>query len=287
MVKGVAPRVVSKWRQFGGWWTRYQHLSQACGCDMTFSVFVPPKGEPTTPLPALTYLSGLTCTDENFVQKAGAARRAAERGIALLAPDTSPRGLGVPGEDDSYDFGSAAGFYVDATAEPWAKGYNMESYVTEDLLDAVEGIVDVSNLGVTGHSMGGHGALTLALKHPGLFKSVSALAPICNPTTVPWGKKAFEGYLGSVDAGKDHDATELIAKLGAKQFDDILIDQGADDAFLVGDTNQLQPEAFIAACDAANQPVTVRFQEGYDHSYFFISSFIDDHVDFAADRLLK
>ena len=278
--------VVSRWRQFGGWWTRYSHLSQACSCDMTFSVYLPEAAK--GPVPALKYLSGLTCTDENFVQKAGAARRAAERGIALIAPDTSPRGLEIPGEDDSYDFGSAAGFYIDATRDPWTKGYNMETYIVQELREVLKEIpeIDISNLGITGHSMGGHGALTLAMKHPDVYTTVSAFSPICNPTAVPWGKKAFEGYLGGNESDWSlHDATELVVKQNQLR-DDILIDQGADDNFLVGDVNQLQPEAFKAACASVQQPLTLRYQDGYDHSYFFISSFIDDHIDFAADRLL-
>lgn len=278
-------KVMSKWKQFGGWWTRYSHLSQVCGCDMSFSVYVPP--ETSGPVAALKFLSGLTCTDENFVQKAGAARRASERGIGLISPDTSPRGLGLAGEDDSYDFGSGAGFYVDATNEPWSQNYKMESYVTKELLEIIDSEVkdiDARRISVSGHSMGGHGALTLALKYPDLYKSVTAFAPICNPTQVPWGQKAFQGYLK--EDGKMHDATELFLARGTKLFDSILIDQGADDNFLTGDVNQLQPQALEKACLKISQPLTLRYQPGYDHSYFFISTFIDDHVDFAADRLL-
>ena len=252
---------------------------------MVFSVFVPPVQQ----APCLFYLSGLTCTDENFVQKAGAARRASELGVALVAPDTSPRlpdDRKLPGEDDSYDFGSGAGFYVDASVYPWSQYYNMYSFVTQELPEAVMVAcpeVDVQTRSITGHSMGGHGALTIALKQPAVWRSVSAFSPICNPTKVPWGVKAFEGYLGSVEAGLEHDACELVKK--GPRPDAILVSQGADDDFLVGDVNQLQPEAFRSACDAVGQELDLRYEAGYDHSYFFIQSFIDDHLDFHASRL--
>ncbi|KAJ8606630.1 hypothetical protein CTAYLR_008392 [Chrysophaeum taylorii] len=278
---------LARWRQFGGWWTRYAHDARSTKCEMTFSVFVP---DGATAAPTLYYLSGLTCTDENFVHKAGAARQASSRGVALVVPDTSPRGNGLAGEDDAYDFGTGAGFYVDALQEPWASaGYKMESYVATELRDLVDGLegVDADNAGLTGHSMGGHGALTLAFKYPDRYASVSALAPICNPTRCPWGVKAFEGYLGSVDAGEDHDACKLVAKHETGRFDSILVDQGAEDQFLVGDIDQLRPESFRAACDKAGQNLNLRYHPGFDHSYFFISTFIDDHVDFAADRLLN
>ena len=274
---------------FGGSWQRYKHESQCTKTPMTFSVFVPPAATPEAPAPCIFYLSGLTCTDENFVQKAGAARAAAERGVALVAPDTSPRGAGVDGEDDAYDFGSGAGFYVDATAAPWRDNYNMYSYVTEELVAAVRDAapaVDVGRRSITGHSMGGHGALTIAMKAPETWTSVSAFSPICNPTKVPWGAKAFEGYLGSVEAGAAHDASELVRKSGPFAFGDILISQGADDDFLVGDVDQLQPEALRAACDSVGQGLELRYEAGYDHSYFFIATFVDQHVNFHADRLL-
>ena len=270
---------------FGGQWRRFQFDSSTTGTPMVFSVFVPPVEK----APCLFYLSGLTCTDENFVQKAGAARRAAELGIALVAPDTSPRlpeDRRLPGEDDSYDFGSGAGFYVDATNYPWSQYYNMYSFVTQELPEAVMVAcpeVDVQTRSITGHSMGGHGALTIALKQPAVWRSVSAFSPICNPTKVPWGVKAFEGYLGSVEAGLEHDACELVKK--GPRPDAILVSQGADDDFLVGDTNQLQPEAFRSACDGVGQELDLRYEAGYDHSYFFIQSFIDDHIDFHASRL--
>ena len=284
---GAAKRVGSN-ACFGGVWQRFTHDSKATKTPMTYSVFVPPGATAAAPAPCLFYLSGLTCTDENFVQKAGAARAAAAHGVALVAPDTSPRGAGVPGEDDAYDFGSGAGFYVDATAAPWSEHYNMYSYVTDELVESLRGVpeVDVDTRSVTGHSMGGHGALTIAMKDPSAWKSVSAFSPICNPTKVPWGKKAFEGYLGSVEAGAAHDASELVRKGGPFAFGDILISQGADDDFLVGDVDQLQPEAFRAACDSVGQGLELRYEAGYDHSYFFIATFVDQHVNFHADRLL-
>ncbi|KAH8073089.1 S-formylglutathione hydrolase [Aureococcus anophagefferens] len=235
---------------------------------MAFSVFVPPAATPEAPAPCIFYLSGLTCTDENFPAR---------------------RGAGVDGEDDAYDFGSGAGFYVDATAAPWRDNYNMYSYVTEELVAAVRDAapaVDVGRRSITGHSMGGAGALTIAMKAPETWTSVSAFSPICNPTRVPWGKKAFEGYLGSVEAGAAHDASELVRKGGPFAFGDILISQGADDDFLVGDVDQLQPEAFRAACDSVGQGLELRYEAGYDHSYFFIATFVDQHVNFHADRVL-
>jgi len=240
-------------------------------------------------MPALYWLSGLTCTDENFSQKSGFARAAAARGLAIVLPDTSPRGVTIEGADDSYDFGSGAGFYVDATEVKWAGHYHMYSYVTSELPSVVAATFPDELSGkkaISGHSMGGHGALTLYLKNPGMYASVSAFSPICHPTNCPWGVKAFTGYLGSTDAGKPHDAVELINAYDGAPFP-ILVDQGAADNFLVGDVNQLQPEALKAACAAKGLPLDMRMQEGYDHSYFFISSFIDDHINFHADALAK
>lgn len=234
------------------------------------------------------YLSGLTCTDDNFTQKACAQKAAAVHGMAIVAPDTSPRGAGIEGEDDAYDFGSGAGFYVDATEAKWATHYNMYTYITKELPSIIEANfpVDIARMGVTGHSMGGHGALTLAFRNPELFKSVSAFSPICNPTKCPWGEKAFTGYFGSVDAGKEHDATELMLARGPfAQFPDILIDSGTADNFWTGEVNQLLPENFLAACRAKSQNVTLRMQAGYDHSYFFIATFMDDHIAFHAGNL--
>jgi S-formylglutathione hydrolase len=224
----------------------------------------------------LLYLSGLTCTEENFTSKAGAQRVAAEHGIVLVAPDTSPRGLDLPGEHDSYDFGSGAGFYVDATVEPWSEHYRMYSYVADELpaLLSQEFGVDLGRMGVFGHSMGGHGALVLAFRNPERFKSVSALAPICAPAQCPWGKKAFSGYLGEdVEAWKQYDASELASS--TKFRAEVLVDQGTADEFL---ERELMPERLKAACAAAGIPLRLRLQDGYDHSYYFIATFAADHV---------
>ncbi|HMP63614.1 MAG TPA: S-formylglutathione hydrolase, partial [Phenylobacterium sp.] len=235
--------------------------------------------------PLLVWLSGLTCTEDNFTTKAGAYGAAAAHGLAILAPDTSPRGEGVA-DDPAYDLGQGAGFYVDATQGPWAPHFRMETYVTGDLLETVgaQFPFDREKVGVSGHSMGGHGALTLALRHPDLFRSVSAFAPICSPTRCPWGEKAFGAYLGEDRAAwADHDAARLIAAGAAQgRFDDILVDQGLADNFLEG---QLKPELLEAACAAAGQKLTLRRHDGYDHSYFFMASFIADHVAFHAARL--
>lgn len=274
---------------FGGKVQKCTHESEATKTPMVFSIFLPPQAavEGAT-VPVLFFLSGLTCTDDNFTQKACAQRAAAEHGIALVAPDTSPRGAGVAGEDDGWDFGTGAGFYVDATAEPFAANYNMYSYVTEELpalIGANFPAVDVSRMGVTGHSMGGHGALTIALKNPTKYRSVSAFSPICHPTACPWGTKAFTGYLGSVEAGAAHDATELMKSAGPFPSLDILIDQGGADSFLTGDVDQLLPDHFEEACKEKGQQLTLRVQAGYDHSYFFIASFVDEHVAHHAKAL--
>jgi len=246
---------------------------------MRFSIFLP-EGE--GPHPTLVWLSGLTCTEENFTTKAGAYAAAAAHGLAIVAPDTSPRGEGVA-DDPAYDLGQGAGFYVDATQAPWTPHFRMESYVTQDLLQALKFFpLDAGRRGVSGHSMGGHGALTLALRHPDLFRTVSAFAPIVSPTRCPWGEKAFTAYLGLArDPWREHDATLLI-EAGAARFDDILVDQGAADAFL---EEQLKPHLLQAACRAAGQKLTLRMQPGYDHSYFFVSTFIGDHVAWHAERL--
>ena len=274
---------------FGGVLQRMTHASTACKCDMTFAVYLPPQAE-KVPVPSLYWLSGLTCTDENFSQKSGFARAAAARGIALVIPDTSPRGVTIEGADDSYDFGSGAGFYVDATTELWKEHYNMYSYVNDELPALVESTFADRILGgsksISGHSMGGHGAITLALKNPGTYTSVSAFSPITNPTNCPWGTKAFTGYLGSVEAGAAHDASLLCKSYDGPPMK-ILVDQGAADNFLVGEVNQLQPDALKEACAASGGKISLdlRMQEGYDHSYFFISSFIDDHINYHADAL--
>jgi S-formylglutathione hydrolase len=254
----------------------YKHDSTSIGLPMRFSVFLPAQASSKN-VPALFYLAGLTCTEETFPIKAGAQRYAAEHGIALIAPDTSPRGADIPGEKDAWDFGAGAGFYVDATREPWAQRYRMYSYVTQDLREAVlaELPVDGAKLGIFGHSMGGHGALVLALRNPEIYRSVSAFAPIAAPSQCPWGVKAFSGYLGEDrEAWKQYDASELVKQ--ASRFEGgILIDQGLADQFL---KEQLYPEVFERNAREAGQDVTVRRHEGYDHGYFFISTFIGDHI---------
>ncbi|GAD59266.1 S-formylglutathione hydrolase [Brevundimonas sp. BAL450] len=265
----------------GGTLRYCRHDSAITGTPMTLSVFTPP-GE--GPFPVLIWLSGLTCTEDNFTSKAGAYRAAVEHGVIIVAPDTSPRGQGVA-DDDAYDLGQGAGFYVDATQAPWAPHFRMESYVTDELIALVDaGFPTTKTRSVFGHSMGGHGALTLALCHPELFQSVSAFAPIASPTRCAWGEKAFTAYLGDDRAEwVKHDAALLLESGAASGvYDDILVDQGDGDQFL---TDQLKPELLKAAADKAGQKLTVRMQPGYDHSYFFMASFIDDHVAFHAARL--
>ncbi len=265
----------------GGILRYLKHDSTATGTPMTLSVFVPP-GE--GPFPILIWLSGLTCTEDNFTTKAEAYGAAAEHRLIVVAPDTSPRGEGVA-DDPAYDLGQGAGFYVDATQAPWAPHFQMETYVTDELIALIDAEFPTTGTrSISGHSMGGHGALTLALRHPDLFRSVSAFAPISSPTRCPWGEKAFTAYLGDDRAEwADHDAALLIEGGAAKgRFDDILIDQGDADSFL---TDQLKPELLQAAADTVGQPITIRIQPGYDHSYFFMASFIADHVAFHAARL--
>jgi S-formylglutathione hydrolase len=272
----------TKQHQVHGGALRYlRHDSTTTGTPMTLSVFVPP-GE--GPFPVLIWLSGLTCTEDNFTTKAGAYRAAAEHGVIIVAPDTSPRGEGVA-DDPAYDLGQGAGFYVDATQAPWAPHFRMESYVVGELIGLIDAEFPTTGArGVSGHSMGGHGALTLALRHPHRFRSVSAFAPISSPTRCPWGEKAFAAYLGADRAEWDaHDAARLLESgVGAGCYDDILVDQGDADPFLA---EQLKPEVLKAAADAVGQPITLRLQPGYDHSYFFMASFIADHVAFHAARL--
>ena len=264
----------------GGTLSYARHQSVATGTKMKFSVFTPPGDGP---FPYLIWLSGLTCTEDNFTTKAGAYGYAAEHGVAVVAPDTSPRGEGAA-DDPSYDLGQGAGFYVDATQAPWSPHFRMESYVTRDLIAAVESAFPLKpQRAISGHSMGGHGALTLAMKHPQLFKSVSAFAPISSPTRCPWGEKALGAYLGpDREAWKAHDAALLIEAGKAKPFDDILVDQGQGDQFL---ENQLKPELLEAAAAKAGQKLTLRRHAGYDHSYFFMASFIGEHVAYHAARL--
>ena len=272
---------------FSGQQRFYKHDSQITGLPMKFSVYLPPQAE-LGPVPALVYLAGLTCNEETFMIKAGAQRLAAELGLALIAPDTSPRGANVAGESDSWDFGVGAGFYLDATQAPWAKNWRMESYLTQELLPLVAATlpINAAKVGIFGHSMGGHGALTLALRHPDLFKSVSAFAPICAPTQCPWGRKALTGYLGADESTwAAHDATELMGKLQSAPYPSgILIDQGLNDKFLA---EQLHPHLFKTACVAARQPLNLREHVAYDHGYYFVASFIDDHLRHHAQQLLS
>lgn len=265
----------------GGKLRYLKHDSATTGKPMTLSVFVP-AGE--GPFPVLIWLSGLTCTEDNFTTKAGAYKAAAQHGVIIVAPDTSPRGEGVA-DDPAYDLGQGAGFYVDATQAPWSPHFRMESYVTDELIALIDAEFPTTQTrSIFGHSMGGHGALTLALRHPDLFKSVSAFAPISSPTRCAWGEKAFSAYLGE-DRGQwdRHDAALLIENgAAAGVFDDILVDQGDADPFL---TEQLKPELLVAAAKTAGQRLTLRMQPGYDHSYFFMASFVDDHVAFHATRL--
>jgi len=268
-------------RVAGGDLSYCQHDSEATGTPMRFSIFVP---EGDGPFPVLIFLSGLTCTEENFTTKAGAFGHAAKHGLAIVAPDTSPRGPGVA-DDSAFDLGQGAGFYLDAIEEPWSPHFRMESYVTRDLMAALDAFpVDKVRMGVTGHSMGGHGALTLAVRHPDLFRTVSAFAPISSPTRCPWGEKAFTAYLGA-DHRRwgEHDAALLI-EAGEAGFKELLVDQGTADAFL---EQQLHPHLLKAACEKAGIALTLRLQEGYDHSFFFVQTFIGDHIAWHAERLTR
>jgi S-formylglutathione hydrolase len=274
---------------FGGEQRFYQHDSKAIGLPMRFGIYLPPQAKQGK-VAAVMYLAGLTCNEETFAFKSGAQRVASELGIALITPDTSPRGANIAGEGDAWDFGLAASFYLDAKSPPWARHWRMETYLLLELLPLItkELPVNGEQLGITGHSMGGHGALTLALKHPGMFKSVSAFAPICAPTQCPWGVKAFSGYLGSKDSEKalwgSHDASELMKKSTSVPFPrGILIDQGLGDKFLI---DQLHPAMFENACAAIGQPLQLRQHVGYDHGYFFVSSFVADHLRFHCDQLI-
>lgn len=279
-----ALELVSQHRCFGGWQRFYRHESAEIGLPMRFSVFVPAQAEAGR-VPALFFLAGLTCTEETFMTKAGAQHLAAAHGLMLIAPDTSPRGAGVPGETQDWDFGAGAGFYLDATRSPWDRHYRMYSYLVKELYGIVTGELpgDARRTGIFGHSMGGHGALVLALRNPGLFKSVSAFAPIAAPSLCPWGHKAFSGYLGDDrQAWARYDASALMAGLKTPFPAGILVDQGLADRFLA---EQLHPEAFEAACAQAGQPLTLRRHDGYDHGYYFISTFMEDHVRFHAGQL--
>ena len=274
-------KVTKQHQVHGGTLSYLRHDSATTGTPMTLSVFTPPGAGP---FPVLIWLSGLTCTEDNFTTKAGAYAAAAEHGVIIVAPDTSPRGEGVA-DDAAYDLGQGAGFYVDATEAPWAPHFRMETYVVDELIGLIDAEFPTTKArSISGHSMGGHGALTLALRHPHLFRSVSAFAPISSPTRCPWGEKAFTAYLGPDRAAWEaHDAARLMENgVGQGCYDEILIDQGDADPFLI---EQLKPELLVAAGEAAGQAITVRMQPGYDHSYFFMASFIADHVAFHAKRL--
>lgn len=277
--------IVSQSRCFGGTQFVYRHNSSATGTPMRFAAYVPPQAARGS-CPIVWFLSGLTCTEENFTTKAGAQRMSAQLGLLLIAPDTSPRGPDVPGDPDgAYDFGHGASYYLDAVQEPWSRHYRMASYITDELPQLVAANLpgDARRQSIMGHSMGGHGALTLALRHPGRFAAVSAFAPITSPMQSPWGQKAFARYLGEDRAlWRRYDACALIED-GAR-LDDVLVDQGTADSFL---QHQLKPDLLQQACAKASIPLTLRRQEGYDHSYFFIATFIEDHLRWHGERLVR
>ncbi|MBL8600734.1 MAG: S-formylglutathione hydrolase [Myxococcales bacterium] len=279
----MAVTVRSEQRAFGGVQGFYEHPSARCGGPMRFGVYLPPQALGGRRVPAVYFLAGLTCNEETFAIKAGAQRVAAALGLALVTPDTSPRAARFPGDDSDWDFGLAASFYLDATRAPWSGAYRMESYVVDELSALVEEHFSINPeaRGIMGHSMGGHGALSLALKHPGRYQSASALAPIVAPSEVPWGQKAFAGYLGDDRAAwRAHDTVALI---GSRRFDGTLkVDQGLDDKFLA---RELQPERLRAACEAVGQPLALGLHQGYDHSYYFVASFVEAHLTHHAARL--
>jgi len=272
---------------FGGWHKQYSHRSEVLNCNMRFAIYLPPQANNGAKVPVLYWLSGLTCSDENFMQKAGGMRVAAELGMAIVAMDTSPRGDDVPDDGDkAYDFGLGAGFYVNATEAPWNRHYRMYDYVVSELPALIEAHFPVTTeRAISGHSMGGHGALVIALRNPERYRSVSAFSPITNPINCPWGQKAFSGYLGKDESTwKQYDSVELMKQCTPDQALPALVDQGNKDGFL---TEQLKPEALITAANQTGYPLRLRMQEGYDHSYYFISSFIEDHLRFHSDHLKK
>ncbi len=275
-------KIISEQKCFGGVQGFYSNQSKACNGEMKFGVFVPPAAK-DGPVPVLTYLAGLTCTEETFVIKAGAQRMAAELGLMLITPDTSPRNQNIDGEDEDWDFGTGAGFYLDATEEPWAKAYNMQTYVVEELRQIVaENFpADLSRHGIFGHSMGGHGALTLHLKNPDIYKSASAFAPLSSPMSGPWGQNALSRYLGSdKNSWKNHDSSYLIKHHPSKAL--LLVDQGLSDQFLKA---ELFPHMLEEAAESSGQKLTLRRHEGYDHSYYFIQTFMEDHLRHHAKAL--
>ncbi|CZF77294.1 S-formylglutathione hydrolase YeiG [Grimontia celer] len=274
---------ISSNRSFGGWHKQYTHTSRTVHCNMRFAIFLPPQASESNRVPVLYWLSGLTCSDENFMQKAGAHRVAAELGIAIVAPDTSPRGDNIPDDPEgAYDFGIGAGFYLNATEAPWNRFYHMYDYVVKELPAVIEAHFPVSDVkAISGHSMGGHGALTIALKNSDDYRSVSAFSPIVNPAAVPWGEKAFTNYLGEDrQTWLEYDSCALIKK--AEKHLPMLIDQGDGDQFL---HEQLKPGNLLQAAEEVGYPLELRMQEGYDHSYYFISSFIEDHLRFHGEHL--
>jgi len=272
-------------QSFGGQQLRYKHQSAVLGCEMTFSIYLPPQAQKGS-VPVLYWLSGLTCTDENFVQKAGAQQHAAEHGIAIVCPDTSPRGEGVADDPDgAYDMGLGAGFYINATQEPWSRHYQMYSYIVDELPELInaEFTVDASRTSISGHSMGGHGAMTIALKNPGRYKSVSAFSPICSPLNCPWGDKVLSNYLGADKSNwQQYDTVALTKAVPKEQHLSVLVDQGDADNFLA---EQLKTNLLIDAAQVAEFPMQIRMQRQYDHSYFFIATFIGEHIAFHAQAL--
>ncbi|MEM9923541.1 MAG: S-formylglutathione hydrolase [Cyanobacteria bacterium P01_D01_bin.50] len=273
----------SEYKSFDGKLSFYSHASSSCNGEMRFAIYQPSETK-SQKLPILYFLSGLTCTEENFMLKAGAQQYAAEYGLILVTPDTSPRNTGIEGEEDNYDFGTGAGFYVDATEKPWSSHYKMYSYIVKELpeLIAANFPVQEDKQSIFGHSMGGHGALICAIRNPEKYKSVSAFAPIAAPMQCAWGKKCFNGYLGeNKDNWREYDASELVKKFGFHS--EILISQGTDDKFL--QQQQLLPEVFEKACKEVNQPLILRYQEGYNHSYYFISTFMEEHIRHHAKAL--
>ena len=280
-------QLISSNKMFDGWYKRYRHSSTTTHCTMTFSIYLPPQADSGIKVPVLYWLSGLTCTDENFMLKAGAQRIAAELGIALVAADTSPRGDGVADDENgAYDLGLGAGFYLNATQTPWMPHYQMYDYIVEELPQLIEANFPVStSRSISGHSMGGHGALSIGLKNPLRYRSISAFSPITNPMQCPWGEKAFTAYLGTnKQTWQDYDSCELIQQSDAEYQLPVLIDQGDSDDFLA---EQLKPQNLIKASENADYPIQIRMQNAYDHSYFFIASFIEDHLRFHAEFLQK